>query len=227
MYNFLRSLVLGVVFGLVNSSLSASWNEPLPLVIANYKVHVDAGKEDCYFQYASVGADFYVHFQVIRGGDGKAAMSVRNPDGIIVHPYQWLPNSAYQDSVKKAGYYCICVDNQFSRFASKLVNLYISVIRYDKWDKYAKELEELNLSVDNFTNSVTNVEKNVNEMYQTQYLSRSREERDFNLLLDNNFYVQMWSITQITVIIVTTTVQIYFVRKLFEVKPSKFSRAGI
>ncbi|XP_076648657.1 transmembrane emp24 domain-containing protein 5 [Halictus rubicundus] len=227
MYTFLRSLVLGVVFSLVNTSTAGSWNEPLPLVISNYKVQIDAGKEDCYFQYASAGADFYVHFQVIRGGDGKAGLAVRDPLGELVHPYLWLPNSAYKDTVKTAGYYCICMDNTFSRFASRLVNLYISVIKYDEWDKYSKELEDLNVSVDNFTRSISFVERNVNEMFQTQYLSRGSEERDYNLLLDNNFYVQMWSITQITVIIITTTIQIYFVRKLFEVKPSKFSRAGI
>ncbi|KZC14423.1 Transmembrane emp24 domain-containing protein 6 [Dufourea novaeangliae] len=227
MSNFLRSLVLGVLFSLVNTSIPQPWYATLPAIIADYKVHIDAGKEDCYFQYASAGADFYVNFQVIRGGDGKAGLAVRNPEGVLVHPYQWLPDSAYQDTVKNAGYYSICVDNQFSRFASKLINLYISVIRYDEWDKYSRELEELHLSVDNFTSTITNVEKNMNEMLQTQHLSRSREARDLNLLLDNNFYVQMWSIAQITVIIITTTTQVYFVRKLFNVKPSKYSRAGI
>ena len=70
-----------------------------------------------------------LQIQVVRGGDGKAGFAVRNPDGVIVHPYQWLSNSDYQDTVKNAGYYSICIDNQFSRFASKLVNLYITVIR--------------------------------------------------------------------------------------------------
>lgn len=71
------------------------------------------------------------------------------------------------------------------------------------------------------------MERNINEMLQTQHLSRSKEARDLNLLLDNNSYVQTWSIAQIIVILVTTTVQVYFVRKLFEVKPSRYSRAGI
>ncbi|XP_031835359.1 transmembrane emp24 domain-containing protein A [Nomia melanderi] len=227
MYNFLRSLVFGVLFCLVSTNPYKPWDETSQSIVANYKVHIDARKEDCYFQYASAGADFYVHFQVIRGGDGKAGFSVRNPEGTLDHPYQWLSSSGYQDTVRTAGYYSICVNNQFSRFASKLVNLYISVIRYDEWDKYTKELKELDLSVDNFTTSISNVEKNVNEMFQTQHLSRSREARDLNLLLDNNFYVQVWSITQITVIIIATTTQIYYVRKLFQVKPSKYSKAGI
>ena len=122
--------------------------------------------------------------------------------------------------------------------------------RYEEWDKYSREIEELNVSVENFTvstfiiftwkwtiiflscvsvsqSTITTVEKNINEMLQTQHLSRSREARDLNLLLDNNSYVQTWSIAQIIVIMVTTTIQVYFVRKLFEVRPSRYSRARI
>ncbi|XP_034175523.1 transmembrane emp24 domain-containing protein 6 [Osmia lignaria lignaria] len=227
MSNLLRSLVFGVLVSLANTSMPHLWYETLPAVALDYKVHIDAGKEDCYFQYVNSGATFYVNFQVVRGGDGKAGFAIRNPDGIIVHPYQWVSNSDYQDTVQNAGYYSICIDNQFSRFASKLVNLYITVIRYDEWDRYSRELEELNLSVGNFTSALTNVERNINDILQTQHLSRSREARDLNLLLDNNSYVQTWSIAQIIVILVTTTIQVYFVRKLFEVKPSKYSRAGI
>ena len=64
-------------------------------------------------------------------------------------------------------------------------------------------------------------------MLQIQYMSRGREARDLNLLLDNNSYVQNWSIAQLLVIIATTVVQVYFVRKLFEVRPSGYSRVRI
>lgn len=71
------------------------------------------------------------------------------------------------------------------------------------------------------------MEKNINEMLQIQYQSRGREARDLNLLLDNNSYVQNWSIAQLIVIIATTVLQVYFVRKLFEVKPSGYSKVRI
>lgn len=41
------------------------WYENLPAVAMDYKVHIDPGKEDCYFQYVNPGATFYVSFQVI------------------------------------------------------------------------------------------------------------------------------------------------------------------
>lgn len=65
----------------------------------------------------------------MRGGDGMAGFAVRNPKGVLVHPYQWKAGSEYQDVEQSGGYYGICVDNQFSRFAAKLVNLYITTFR--------------------------------------------------------------------------------------------------
>lgn len=88
---------------------------------------------------------------MIRGGDGNAGFAVRHPNGQIVKPYQWLPSSDYSEQTSTGGYYAVCLDNQFSRFASKLVNIYITVIKYDEWDKYAKEIEALNLDIQNFT----------------------------------------------------------------------------
>lgn len=80
-----------------------------------------------------------------------AGFAVRNPRGEIVHPYQWQASSDYTDGSSMGGYYAVCIDNQFAKFASKLVNLYLTVIRYDEWEKYTKEIEDLNVNINNFT----------------------------------------------------------------------------
>ncbi|CAG9799436.1 unnamed protein product [Chironomus riparius] len=204
-----------------------SWYESLPAVAMDYKVHIDAGKEDCFYQYVASGATFYVSMQVIRGGDGMAGFAVKHPSGQIVHPYQWQANSDYTDGQSTGGYYSVCIDNQFSRFAGKLVNLYITVVKYDDWERFTKEIEDLNLNMQNFTQVVQTVETNLNVMSQYQANSRAREARDYALIRDNNSYVGTWSIVQIFVIVVTTTVQVYFVRKLFDIKSSGYSRSRI
>ena len=104
--------------------------EDAPGIAMDYKIHVDAGKEDCYYQYVHPGATLYVGFQVLRGGDGMAGFAVRHPNGQIVHPYAWKAQSDYQETSAVGGYYAVCVDNQFSRFAAKLINLYITTFRY-------------------------------------------------------------------------------------------------
>lgn len=51
--------------GDVLSTTAAPWYENLPAVTMDYKVHIDAGKEDCYYQYVQPGATFYASYQVI------------------------------------------------------------------------------------------------------------------------------------------------------------------
>lgn len=68
-------------------------------------------------------------YQVLKGGDGMAGMAVRNPKGEIVHPYTWKQSSEYEEVSQTGGYYAVCIDNQFSRFAAKLINLYMTTFR--------------------------------------------------------------------------------------------------
>ena len=56
-------LVVGFQPGGIQNS-NKPWYETLPAVAMDYKVHIDPGKEDCYFQYVNAGATFYVSFQV-------------------------------------------------------------------------------------------------------------------------------------------------------------------
>ena len=58
-----------------------------------------------------------------------AGMAVRNPKGELVHPYEWKKQSEYEETSKTGGYYGVCIDNQFSRFSAKLVNLYMTTFR--------------------------------------------------------------------------------------------------
>nr|CAG4634977.1 EOG090X0AV2 [Alona affinis] len=192
-----------------------------PAVAMEYKVHVDPGKEECYYQFVQKGATIYVSFQVLRGGDGMAGFAMRNPGGKLVHPYQWKPTSEYQEVAPSGGYYGICVDNQFSRFAAKLVNLYITTFRYDQWEKFAQELKDIDVSAENCTQILSGVDKRLHAILQLQQMSRGREARDYNLLLDNEAYVQYWSLAQCLVVIACFLVQVYFVKKLFETKAGR------
>lgn len=58
-----------------------------------------------------------------------AGFAVMHPNGQLVLPYAWRTSADYQDQQSTGGYYQVCVDNQYSRFSDKLVNLYMTVIR--------------------------------------------------------------------------------------------------
>jgi hypothetical protein len=75
------------------------------------------------------------------GGDGAIGFAVRRPDGKIVHPYAWKASGEYEEQTAVGGYYSVCLDNQFSKFAAKLVNLYLTTFKYDEWEKFSDELQ--------------------------------------------------------------------------------------
>uniref|UniRef100_T1JF78 GOLD domain-containing protein n=1 Tax=Strigamia maritima TaxID=126957 RepID=T1JF78_STRMM len=190
----------------------------VPGVAYEFKLFIDAAKEDCFYQFVQPNATLYVSFQVIRGGDGKAGFAIRHPNGMHVLPYKWLSESDYTEISLNGGYYEICVDNQFARFSSKLVSVYITSYKNDEWEQYMKEVEELDVNVQNFTSTVDLVSSRVNDILRYQQFARGHEARDFSLLLANNRYVQLWSIAQCAVVLLSGCCQVYFVRKLFEVK---------
>merc|ERR1712032_1630733 len=188
-----------------------------PGIAMEYKVHVEAGKEDCYWQYVHPGATLYVSYQVLKGGDGNIGMAVRNPSMKVVHPYAWKASSEYEESdIPSGGYYSVCLDNQFSRFSAKLVNLYLTTFRYDEWEKFSQELQDMDVTVENFTSTLRQVDQRIQIMRQFQSMTRSGEARDFNLIQDNSAYVQNWSIAQALVVMLCTAVQVYFVKSFFK-----------
>jgi len=152
---------------------------------------------------------------------------VRNPAMQVVHPYKWEASSEYEESdIEKGGYYSVCLDNQFSRFSAKLVNLYITTFRYDEWEKFSEELKDMDVTVENFTSTLKTVDQRIQIMRQFQTMSRGVEARDFNLIQDNSSYVQKWSLAQIAVVIICTIVQVNFVKSFFK-DPKDMSGGGM
>lgn len=61
----LDNVLFGVLFLFLLAPPADGFSyENLPAVAMDYKVHIDAGREDCYYQYVNPGATFYVSFQV-------------------------------------------------------------------------------------------------------------------------------------------------------------------
>ena len=163
---------------------------------------------------------------VFTGGDGAIGFAVRNPEGKVVHPYAWKASSEYEENAATGGYYSVCLDNQFSKFGAKLVNLYLTTFRYDEWEKFAQELQDMDVTVQNFTETLSHVDKRVQIMRQFQQLSRGLESRDMNLLAANLSYVGTWSLIQCAVVVFSGFMQVYFVKKLFNQDTQSRKMAG-
>ena len=80
----------------------------------------------------------------------------------------------------------MCIDNTVSRFASKLVSLYVASFKRDEWEKYIQELTDAEVTVGNFTNSLRNVDNNIGEMIKSLDHSRRVNSYDWYLVDGNN-----------------------------------------
>lgn len=57
-------IFISVALFIQNNVFVSSDFSSYPAVVMDYKVKIDAGKEDCYFQFVNPGATFYASFQV-------------------------------------------------------------------------------------------------------------------------------------------------------------------
>ena len=187
--------------------------EHAPSVTMEYKVFVDGGREDCYYQYVHHDANLFIHVQVIKGD--YIGMTVRNPDMEDVYPYMVTASSEYEEENAKAGYYSVCLDNR-SSFSTKLVNIFLSTFRKDLYIHIDQELQDMDVTVQNFTTTFKSVEQEIQQMRRYQTISKERKGKDFRLVRDNLRYIKNWSLLQCTLVILCTTVQVYFVRNLFK-----------
>jgi len=82
----------------------------------------------------------------------------------------------------------MCIDNTVSRFASKLVSLYVASFKRDEWEKYIQELTDAEVTVGNFTNSLRNVDANIGSMIKSLDHSRRINSADWYIVDGNNRY---------------------------------------
>ena len=108
----------------------------------------------------------------------------------VVHPYAWKASSEYEEESAVGGYYSVCLDNQFSRFSAKLVNLYLTTFRYDEWEKFSQELQDMDITVENFTMALKTVDQRIQVFTFYKNLSEKKTlftilDEPLNFLVDN------------------------------------------
>lgn len=187
----------------------------LPGVQHEFKVEVGAGREECFFQRAAQGAKIHVSFEVLRGGDRNVDVVLRDSQWNIINAHYWKGQGLIEADVSRDDTLAVCIDNSFSRFAGKLVYLYFVAFVMADWSKYVMELQEINVLAGNFTESLQQVEVHINSMKNLQSQQRFLVVSDWYLLTGNNQFVQNWSIAQCIIIVATSALQVYFVRRLF------------
>ncbi|VVC46271.1 GOLD domain [Cinara cedri] len=191
------------------------WYEYLPTLAVDFKVIIEPGKDECYFQFVNPGATFYVNAQVVKEGE-MVGFTVKHPNGQIVHSYEQKASLNFQDPYSTGGSYSVCVDNTFSKFDAKKVNVYISVIRYDKFE--IKEIRETNLNFKNVTTILNIIQNNINFALKQQEFLISQEDEDYFYMLKKEVNVNCNGFLIMLVIFLSSIVQVCFICIPFNAK---------
>ncbi|XP_014781875.1 uncharacterized protein LOC106877479 [Octopus bimaculoides] len=197
-------------------------------VDVEFKFEIGAGKEECFYQHLYNNSGVYLTYEILRGGDKNIDFFFRRPQGDIAYSQLWQSRGTYSQEDSKEGVHAICFDNSYSHFSSKLVNFYFSAYIHGEILAYFENIEQVGVAVANISVYLENVHGHIRQSLADIITSRSHSLVDFYNVSENNSRVQYWSILQCIVIISTSCLQIFFVRRLFKTKdvtPSMKPRA--
>lgn len=222
----LRIEIIVFILILTNVNFRVFCKHP-DLAITHFKVRLDAGGEECYWQNFGTNTDINFYFGVDDWGEinfyalapsGKVIETIESQShGIIELKRPNLEHefSNYGDSVK------VCLDNTANTFSGKLV--YFSTYAYHR-DNYLKTEEIKNQTKNTeeyLTKSMRFVEVKMLEIRDSQQSINLYQSRGDHIVEHNASKIQGMAIIQSILIVLCGIFQVYFVRKLFG--PSKFN----
>ncbi|KAM6176785.1 transmembrane emp24 domain-containing protein 6 [Erethizon dorsatum] len=176
---------------------------------------------ECFWQFAHQSGYFYFSYEVQRilgmSHDRQIAATAHTPQGFLIETSQDV-RGQINFSTQETGYYQLCLKNQQNRFSSIQVYLSFGVF-YEgpETDNKQNRRKQLNDTLDAIEESTQKVQSNVFHMWRFYNFARMRKMADFFLLQSNYNYVYWWSIAQSLVIILSGILQLYFVKRLFNV----------
>ena len=202
-----------------------------------FRVTVDPGKVDCFFQEAKKDHSLEISYQVIEissrfswlSPSGKSDLTIDftlySPRNAILVSDRRRNEGSHVKEVEEDGTFKLCFDNSFSTVSTKLVN--VEVYMYssqdeDRWGQYFQnqytfppEIQAAE-SIEGIRTSINKVRDNLIKVVHSQDEWRAIERRDRNLIEQNFEYVNRFSIWSIVLFLIISFTQLILIRSMFE-----------
>ncbi|NWH54700.1 TMED6 protein, partial [Fregata magnificens] len=217
--------------------LSVSSQEPLFRGADRYDfaVVIPGGTVECFWQFAHQGGNFFFSYEASPSGVSclqvQRATGFANSRNILAmasdpNGFQLGASQHVRGQInfltKETGFYRLCLDNQQNHFGFMQVYLNFGVY-YEGFNVENKQLEErkeLNDTLEAIGVSIQKLQLNIFHMWRFYNFARMRKGSDSFLLESNYNYVNWWSMAQSCVIVVSGVLQLYFLKRLFNVQTS-------
>ncbi|XP_005235499.1 transmembrane emp24 domain-containing protein 6 [Falco biarmicus] len=207
--------------------LSGSSQEPLFHGADRYDfaIVIPAGTVECFWQFAHQSGSFFFSYEVQRAtgiaNNRNVLATASDPNGFRLGASQDV-RGQINFLTKETGFYQLCLDNQQNHFG--FVQVYLNFgVYYEDFNVENKQLEEkkeLNDTLEAIGVSIRKLQVHIFHMWRFYNFARMRKAADSFLLESNYNYVNWWSMAQSCVIVLSGVLQLYFLKRLFNVQTS-------
>ncbi|XP_030627161.1 transmembrane emp24 domain-containing protein 5 isoform X2 [Chanos chanos] len=122
------------------------------------------------------------------------------------------------------GDYMFCFDNTFSAVSEKIIFFELILDNMDDgedpedWKEYVHGTDLLDMKLEDIMDTINSVKARLGKSVQIQTVLRAFEARDRNLQESNYERVNIWSCTNLVVMVIVSGIQVYLLRSLFDDK---------
>eukprot|EP01116_Phalansterium_solitarium_P013884 TRINITY_DN31334_c0_g1_i1.p1 TRINITY_DN31334_c0_g1~~TRINITY_DN31334_c0_g1_i1.p1 ORF type:complete len:204 (+),score=39.08 TRINITY_DN31334_c0_g1_i1:91-702(+) len=181
-------------------------------VFAALTIEVAPGTAECFAVFADAGQLVQANFWVTRGGMLDIDLRVTAPHEVLLYSGVQSENGQYSFTAKVPGSYQFCWNNEMTRWTAKVVQFEITVgatedspfITHDALTPMAE--------------SIYKIDSILEKIEADQMYLKIREQRHRDTAESTNERVMWYSIFESFVLISLALGQVYYLRKLFNVK---------
>lgn len=180
-----------------------------------FQFGVEATAEECFFEQIEDRTPVSIMFQVIQGGFLDIDIQIRAPDGRIVYTAEKQTEGKYNFVSHVQGQYHFCFSNKMSTLTPKTVSfiLHVGEAREDTMAGGA-QVEDITP----VSQAIMQLQEGFNAVSEEQEYMKMREKVHRNTSESTNSRVVWWSFFEVVFLLAMSLWQIFYVRRLFEVK---------
>ncbi|KAM3619873.1 uncharacterized protein V6R79_014963 [Siganus canaliculatus] len=190
---------------------------------SDFTFTLSAGRRECFFQTMKKDASLEIEYQVLDGAGLDVDFFIFSPSGQVLFKDVRKSDGVHTVETEE-GDYMFCFDNTFSAISEKLIffELILDNMVIDgnpeEWKEYVHGTDTLDMKLEDIMDTINNVKSRLGKSMHIQTVLRAFEARDRNLQESNYDRVNFWSVVNLIVMMMVSTVQVYLVRSLFDDK---------
>ncbi|XP_062855725.1 transmembrane emp24 domain-containing protein 6-like [Trichomycterus rosablanca] len=194
----------------------------------DFAIVLPASGLECFWHFAHHGEQFYLNFMVQWvtgvGVDRHLSVTVNAPSGLIIGSVDDATGEI-SFTAGETGFYQMCFSNFHNRFGSMQIFLNFGVYYKGSANSKTQKVDEehkkqLNSTLATIDESSYRLEVSSFHMWRYYNIERMRRGYDYYLLQSNSSYISTWSAVQSFVILMAGYLQLFFLKRLFNTKPS-------